>query len=270
MEGTKSRKRKKEDEEKEAVVYEYKNSWVEKMVERKRKYLQLERERGYDEDYLRKMYYWEYACISRSNVFAQDISSDDGLIWEYRLYARVETKTRLYKPILTVKQSKINDKVSGLFSNCRLFPGDAITVISESELAAVEKKKWNNLNGGDRLLLGGSCALNARYYLSDKCNAVVGPDGVVRAVYGIQIGEEILIDFELKKFHPAKLVDALVWTKSEGSKNNKRIMARVDSFKRDGNGGFKYLIKLRDGTMKEVVEEEFTNNYVTKAELSCA
>lgn len=249
------------------LCFEYKNSWIKKMVINRKTYLQVEKERGYDDDYLRKSYYWEFACVSKAQFFEVDARCDADLIWEYRLYARVESKSILYKPILMVKQSNIDERLCGLFAKIRFSPGEAITVISQSEEGIVEKKKWNKAVKGERLVLGGCCALNAKYYVRDKCNAVVGQNGVVRAIHGIAVGDEIMIDFDESKFHPAQLVDAVIWTTTQLARKKKKVLARVDGFKRDGNGGFKYVIKLKDGAVKEVSKEDILNNAATETEM---
>lgn len=255
MEKTEKRKRKEEDVREVGVRYEYQKDWIKHMVKRRKTWQQLLKERGKDEDRSGSMYFWEYCVVSGSVEIEPDKSDYDRMVWEYRLSVRMENRFGPFKEILCVKKSQICGNGFGLYSKCRFVTGEAITVISENELKMMDRKKKKQ-----RLILGGSCAVNAGSFVKDTCNAVLTDNGVIRATQRIMVGEEILVEFHPDRFHPAMLLDAVV-AKLVHEKNEKNeVVGRVDSYKRDEEGNFRYLVKYEDGSLVNLGKEEVVRN----------
>lgn len=257
------RKRRKIEDDNNSNSYNYQSYWIHLMVKNKKTWAQMENGRGYNNDNLTNLYYWEYAVVSSARELTLDVMPYPQLNWEYRLFARLNTKQQLFKCILAVKKSRVNRNCFGLFAKCRFKVGDPITVLIDPELNIVYRRKQGK-SGGERLALGGSCALDAKYNPRSKCNAILAEHGVIRASREIVTDEEITVDFDRTNFHPVMYLDALVWRWQKNSSTQPRIAARVDHYKRDGKGGIKYYVKMSTGKVEEVSMDELVNNLVKK------
>ena len=170
----------------------------------------------------------------------------------------------LLKPLLEIKclSEKTGGSGYGLFARCRFEKGDIVTFMSKSNFEKTNMK--GNLHEkchveGEPFFVGGEWARDAVSVPVDSIrnNACITEYGAVRAIQRILSGHEILVDYNLQHFYPAKLLDMVVYKDEEGACFvNPADIGIVTGYGGKQDGSVRYVVKYNDGTIAELNEND--------------
>jgi hypothetical protein len=177
-------------------------------------------------------------------------------------------KKEHYEDVLEVKrQRKQGDKMQGkkqvqisrpvrLFARNSFAIGDVISI-------ATKKISDGKINDPVFILSGEISSKELLAPAKTFYNSHLTPDGVIRAVKPIVVGDEIFIDFYQQGQSPVDFLDCVVIQKGTGEDGvHRNILGKINSFAVDSSGNICYVAKFCDGSREVISSADIQGSVV--------